>query len=78
MCSALRSDREAGTLPLETAANHLADARNELEAMSAPEAQPPSASRKMTSLQLSPGPRCAASRSTACGSSQTTRSPSSL
>lgn len=30
---------EAGTLPLETAANHLADARNELEAMSAPEAQ---------------------------------------
>jgi hypothetical protein len=43
----LRAEERRGE-GLETAANHLADARNELEA-SAPEAQPPSARRRMTS-----------------------------
>ena len=45
----LRAEQRRGEA-LETAANHLAEARNALEALGAPEAQPPSARRRMTSL----------------------------
>ena len=43
----LRAEERRGEA-LETAANHLADARNELEALSAPEVHPPSARRGKT------------------------------